>query len=85
MSKPRASDLQTLRKIGRYLVRKPRLIYAISMERNPDRIVAFTDIGWAGCARSAKSTSGGDDLFRETWFENVLQAIGSNCPEFSGG
>jgi hypothetical protein len=63
MSKPRVSDFQRLRKIGRYLVGKPRLIMRFPWHNTPDRIVAFTDSDWAGCARSAKSTSGGGGLF----------------------
>jgi hypothetical protein len=59
MSKPRVSDFQKLRKIGRYLVGKPRLITRFPWQSTPDRIIAFTDSDWAGCAKSAKSTSGG--------------------------
>ena len=59
MSKPRASDLRKLRKIGRYLIGRPRLILSFPWQNVQDRIVAFTDSDWAGCAASAKSTSGG--------------------------
>ena len=64
MSKPRASDFQKLRKIGRYLVGKYRLIMRFPWQKTPDRIVAFTHSDWAGCARSAKSSSGGGNLYR---------------------
>ena len=59
MSKPRSSDFQKLRKIGRYLIGRPRLILSFPWQNIPDRVVAFTDSDWAGCAKSAKSTSGG--------------------------
>ena len=59
MSKPRASDMKRLKKIGRYLIGRPRLILSFAWQNIPDRIVAFTDSDWAGCTRSAKSTSGG--------------------------
>jgi hypothetical protein len=59
MSKPRVSDFQKLRKIGRYLVGKPRLIMRFPWQNKPNRIVAFTDSDWAGCARSPNRPVGG--------------------------
>lgn len=59
MSKPRTSDMKKLRKIGRYLIGRPRLVLKFIWQEIPDRVVAFTDSDWAGCGRSAKSTSGG--------------------------
>ena len=64
MSKSRASDFQKLRKIGRYVVGRPRLIMRFPWQETLVRIVAFTDSDWAGFARAAKSSSGGWDLFR---------------------
>ena len=63
MIKPRASGFQKLRKIGRYLIGKPRLIMRFPWQETLDRIVALTDSDWAGCAQSAKSTSVGGGLF----------------------
>ena len=59
MSSPCASDLRRLRKIGKYLLGKPRLVSLFKWQEMPTRITTFTDSDWAGCARSAKSTSGG--------------------------
>ena len=84
MSKPRASYFQKLRKIGRYLVGKPRLIMRFPWQETPDRTVAFTDSDWAGYARSAKSTTGGAICFGEHALK-TLQIAKNRSPEFSGG
>ena len=59
MSMPRESSLRKLRKIGRYLIGVPRLIARFRWQDMQDRITAFTDSDWAGCDKTAKSTSGG--------------------------
>ena len=59
MSKPKESDMHKLKKIARYLIGRPRLVLKFPWQHPPDRLVAFTDSDWAGCTRSAKSTSGG--------------------------
>ena len=59
MSSPKVSDLRRLRKIGRYLLGCPRLVSEFKYQAMPSTITTFTDSDWAGCARSAKSTSGG--------------------------
>ena len=65
MSKPRAADFSKLRKIGRYLIGRPRLILSFPWQELPSTVVAFTDSDWAGCSRSAKSTSGRAICFGE--------------------
>ena len=59
MSRPRESDLKRLRKIGKYLIGKPRLVSLFPWQSMPDRVTGFTDSDWAGCSKTAKSTSGG--------------------------
>ena len=59
MSSPRESSLRKLRKIGRYLIGKPRLVAKFRWQSMPDTVTTFTDSDWAGCDKSAKSTSGG--------------------------
>ena len=59
MSSPKVSDLRRLRKIGKYLLGCPRLVSEFKHQAMPSVITTFTDSDWAGCARSAKSTSGG--------------------------
>jgi hypothetical protein len=59
MSSPKVSDLRRLRKIGKYLLGQPRLVSEFKYQSMPSTITTFTDSDWAGCNRSAKSTSGG--------------------------
>ena len=59
MSTPRESSLKKLRKIGRYLIGTPRLVAHFRWQEMPDRVTTFTDSDWAGCDKTAKSTSGG--------------------------
>ena len=59
MSAPRESDLKKLRRLGKYLLGKPRLIMRFQWQDPTSTITAFTDSDWAGCQKSAKSTSGG--------------------------
>ena len=53
MSVPRQSSLRKLRKIGRYLIGKPRLVSKFAWQRWPGRVTSFTDSDWAGCSKSA--------------------------------
>ena len=59
MSSPKASDMQKLRKLGRYLIGCPRLVQRFPWQEPTTLISAFTDSDWAGCSRTARSTSGG--------------------------
>ena len=59
MSKPTQKDWQKLIKIGRYLITNPRLVMAFPWQDDQSLVTVFTDSDWAGCIKSAKSTSGG--------------------------
>ena len=58
MSKPSMSSWRALKRLGRFYVGKPRLVYDY-----PHQVVrhieVYTDTDWAGCPRTRKSTSGG--------------------------
>ena len=58
MSAPRCKDLKALKRIARYLVGKPRVVYDFPFQQSAD-ISAFVDTDWAGCATTCRSTSGG--------------------------
>ncbi len=59
MSAPRKSHWGMLNKIGRYLKGKPRLVMQFPWQVQQSIITTFTDSDWAGCKRTARSTSGG--------------------------
>ncbi len=61
MSAPRASDLQALLRVARYLVGAPRVVYAYPWQRT-SVLRAFSDSDFAGCVASRLSTSGGAAL-----------------------
>ena len=59
MSKPNKNSWEMLKRIGRYLKGKPRLVWNFGCKVEQECIDSTTDANWAGCKRSRKSTSGG--------------------------
>ena len=59
MSSPKQSHWAMLHKIGGYSVGVPRLVIKFQWQPTPTLVTAFTDSDWAGCIRTARSTSGG--------------------------
>ena len=59
MSTPTQAGWQKLVKIGRYLIGRPRLVSEFKWQVQPTLVTAYADSDWAGCVKSAKSTSGG--------------------------
>ena len=59
MATPKTSSWKLLTKIGRYLLGKPRLVMSFKWQSPTETVTSFTDSDWAGCAKTAKSTSGG--------------------------
>ena len=59
MSKPTVGDRKKLERLGRYLIGKPRVIAKYEYQDRTVHADGFTDSDWAGCRRTAKSTSGG--------------------------
>ena len=59
MSAPKESDMKKLRRLGKYLLGKPRLVMQFKWQDAISVITTFTDSDWAGDLKSAKSTSGG--------------------------
>ena len=46
-------------RIGKYLLGRPRLVMSFPWQRGSTSVTAYTDSDWAGCIRTARSTSGG--------------------------
>ena len=58
MSAPRWKDLAALRRVARYLILAPRLVYHFRWQADAD-LDAYVDTDFAGCAATRRSTSGG--------------------------
>ena len=59
MAKPRKRDWRKLKRLARHLVSHPRTVLRYDWQEGQAGLDGFTDSDWAGCARTAKSTSGG--------------------------
>ena len=65
MAAPSQGDLRALKRLGRYLRGRPRLVlhYPLQGEaaggRNPDFLYTPVDSNWADCRETRRSTSGG--------------------------
>jgi len=58
MSKPSVHAWKALKRVCRYLVGAPRLVYCFK-QQSVDHIDVYVDTDWAGCPQTRKSTSGG--------------------------
>ena len=56
---PNAQSFQKLKRVVRYLVGLPRLVYRYRWQEQPQKFDVFTDSDFAGCKTSRRSTSGG--------------------------
>ena len=72
MSAPTELAWQALKRLGRFLLGKPRL-------KRADSVVFFSDTDWAGCPKTQKSTSGGVILLGE----HILKTYSSTQPTVS--
>ena len=59
MAKPMENDWDKLKRIGKYLVGKPRMISRFCWQSQLGMVTAYSDSDWAGCEKSRRSTSGG--------------------------
>jgi len=83
MANPTRGNLKELKRLGRYLRGKPRLVMVYRLqgevigERNPDYLYALADSNWADCRETRRSTSGGALMHGShtlaTW--SVTQAV----------
>jgi hypothetical protein len=77
MSQPDSEDWVALKRLGRYLVGKPRMVYKYGNQHLQKYIDCWVDTDWAGCPRTRRSTSGGGFLWGghaiKTW--STTQAV----------
>ena len=59
MATPTRADVRKLRRLGRYLITRPRVVIEYPYQRHEEEVSGYSDSDWAGCRRTAKSTSGG--------------------------
>ena len=59
MAKPLSGDWEKLKRIGRYLLGRPRLVSKFGWQHNVGTVTAYSDSDWAGCQATCRSTSGG--------------------------
>ena len=58
MSSPRNGDWVALKRVARYLLGKPRLVWRFVWQDKPKFLSAFSDSNSAGCHDTRKSRSG---------------------------
>ena len=59
MSRPDAQDLKNMKRLGRFLVGRPRVGCLCEWQAHPSALHALADADWAGDRQSRKSVSGG--------------------------
>ena len=59
MAEPTALSAEALKRLGRYLVKFPRLVYHYPFQEEVKELDVYVDTDHAGCLRTRKSTSGG--------------------------
>jgi hypothetical protein len=67
MSCPTTVDFERLKRIGRFLLKKPRLVISYVWQRTPVRIDGYSDSDWAGDRSTRRSASGGCLLHGLHW------------------
>ena len=65
MAQPRVEDWEKLKRFGRYLQYKPRVVTHFDYQVRPKEVTTYVDTDYAGCVRTRKSTSGGVAMFGE--------------------
>ncbi len=59
MATPRREHWPAVKRIGKYLKGRPRLVMKYEWQKPLGTVVTYTDSDWAGCSKTGKSTSGG--------------------------
>ena len=63
MSNPDSEDWNDLKRLGRYLHHRPRVVQVFKKQFAPRNIDVWVDTDFAGCMQTRKSTSGGIVLY----------------------
>ena len=67
---PSKKGVEALKRVGRFLIGMPRLVYDFKYQRRPTDMKIFVDTDFAGCQTTRRSTSGG------------VAMVGSHCIKY---
>ena len=59
VAQPTRGHMKKLRRLARYLIEVPRVVWQFGFQGACNELSVSSDSDWAGCRRTAKSTSGG--------------------------
>ena len=88
MSSPTGKSWEKLVRVGKYLLRNPRMVLAFNWQEAESEFQVYSDANWAGCHKTRKSTSGGVVMLGshviKTWSRNQSTvALSSAESEFN--
>ena len=88
MAKPSTGGVLALKRLGRYLEGRRRLVFKY-LWQDAQRVDVYSDTDWAGCPRTRKSTSGGCLMLGghllKSWSTTQSQiSLSSGEAEFAG-
>ncbi len=89
MSSPTEGDWQKLKRLGRYLIAKPRVVLNVDFQKHQTFLDARVDTDHAGCVKTRKSSNGGALTFGKhclkTWSTTQsVVALSSGEAEYYG-
>ena len=58
MSAPTVGSWRALKRLARYLIAHPRMVFEYEWQGREMEVTSYTDSDWAGCHDTGKSTSG---------------------------
>ena len=73
MARPTRGAWKKLKRVGRYLIGKPRMVLKYRWQGEEEEVDGYTDSDWAGCRVTGKSTSGGAIMVGGAFLEGLVQ------------
>ena len=77
MSAPNQDSWAKLKRLGRYLLGRPRAVSAYNWQRATDVLDIYSDANWGGCKLSRNSTSGGTALWGSCCLKSYSKTQGT--------